>query len=423
MKNKAIKLPKQFRLAELFCGPGGLASAAQQSSIVVGDNTYSIVHAWANDIDHDTCETYAHNIKKSSLENVADSVICRDVREIKDFKTLPDFDALAFGFPCNDYSMVGEGKGLDGTFGPLYFHGVRAINARDPLFFIAENVGGLQSANEGKAFSQILHDLENSGKHHYKVTAQLYKFEDYGVPQARHRIIIVGIRQDLGLTFKVPAPTTPTADTRVTCKTALEVPPIADNAFNNDRTKQSRLVEERLMCTPAGKNAWYLDTLLAYADAELIKAVAKIPTFKKEFPEAKTAKAIRQVLDRVKLNVKSARMSHIYRRLNPKKPSYTLTGSGGGGTHVYHWSEPRALTNRERARLQTFDDTFEFLGNKESVRKQIGMAVPPRGAKVIFEAVLKTMLGVEYDSVTDSLYTTGGQLKSISSVIKDLAKS
>lgn len=87
-----------------------------------------------------------------------------------------------------------------------------------------------------------------------------------------------------------------------------------------------------------------------------------------------------------------ATISQIYKRLVANKPSYTVTGSGGGGTHIYHWEEPRALTNRERARLQSFPDSFNFLGGKESVRKQIGMAVPPKGAEVVFKAVLKTLL-------------------------------
>ena len=99
------------------------------------------------------------------------------------------------------------------------------------------------------------------------------------------------------------------------------------------------------------------------------------------------------------MKVKSATLSQIYRRLDPNKPAYTVTGSGGGGTHIYHWEEPRALTNRERARLQTFPDDFEFIGSKESVRKQIGMAVPVNGAKIIFEAVLKTFAGIQYDSI------------------------
>ncbi|WP_206501901.1 DNA cytosine methyltransferase [Flaviflexus ciconiae] len=74
----------------------------------------------------------------------------------------------------------------------------------------------------------------------------------------------------------------------------------------------------------------------------------------------------------------------------------------GGGTHVYHWDEPRALTNRERARLQTFPDSYVFHGNKESVRKQIGMAVPVRGAQIIFSAILKTFAGEDYPYVEPS---------------------
>ena len=94
-------------------------------------------------------------------------------------------------------------------------------------------------------------------------------------------------------------------------------------------------------------------------------------------------------------------MSMIYKRLDPEKPSYTITGSGGGGTHVYHWKENRALTNRERARLQTFPDNFIFEGSKESVRKQIGMAVPVKGAKIIFDSILKTFAGIDYLSVDE----------------------
>ena len=95
-------------------------------------------------------------------------------------------------------------------------------------------------------------------------------------------------------------------------------------------------------------------------------------------------------------------MSMIYKRLDPKKPAYTITGSGGGGTHVYHWKENRALTNRERARLQTFPDNFEFFGSKESVRKQIGMAVPVLGAKIILECILKTFAKIDYPSIDEN---------------------
>ena len=356
MKKKEIK----FRLAELFSGPGGLALGAIRSFAENKDSIYSIEPVWANDYDADTCKTYARNIHNGNEKGV----VCADVREI-DFKKVPKFDVLAFGFPCNDFSVVGEQKGFDGEFGPLYSHGVRAINTHNPKWFIAENVSGLQSANGGNAFKQILKDLGEAGRG-YVLTPHLYKFEEYGVPQQRHRIVIIGIRKDLGLRFKVPAPTT--RNNYVSAREAIENPRISDDAQNHELTKQSAGVVERLKHIPAGENAWY----------------EGIP-------------------QHLRLNVKGARMSQIYKRLDPKKPAYTITGSGGGGTHVYHWSEHRALTNRERARLQSFPDSFIFEGSKESARKQIGMAVPPVGAQAVISAVLKTFAGIPYEFVESKL--------------------
>ena len=195
----------------------------------------------------------------------------------------------------------------------------------------------------------------------------MYKFEEYGVPQARHRMIIVGIRKDLPYEFKIPS-TAPYRNVDVTCKTAIEQPPIAVDAPNNELTKQSARVVERLSYIKPGQNAFTAD-----------------------LPE------------HLKLKVKGAKISQIYKRLDPEKPAYTVTGSGGGGTHIYHYSEPRALTNRERARLQTFPDDYIFEGSKESVRKQIGMAVPSKGAKIIFEAILNTFAGIEYESIDASI--------------------
>ena len=202
-----------FRLGELFCGPGGLAWGAMNADI--GDPAYKIVHAWANDYDASTCETYTHNICPTD----PDSVKCGDVRKL-DIDSLGSIDALAFGFPCNDFSVVGEQKGFDGTYGPLYTYGVKVLKKYHPQWFLAENVGGLRSANEGSAFEKILSDLKAAG---YKIYPHLYKFEEYGVPQARHRVIIVGIRDDLPYEYKVPSPA-PYKDIDNSCKTALEVP-------------------------------------------------------------------------------------------------------------------------------------------------------------------------------------------------------
>lgn len=102
-----------YRLGELFCGPGGLAWGATNADI--GNPEYKIVHQWANDYDENTCKTYTHNICPDAPETVYHG----DVRKF-DMSQLPPIDALAFGFPCNDYSVVGEQKGMNGTFGPLY---------------------------------------------------------------------------------------------------------------------------------------------------------------------------------------------------------------------------------------------------------------------------------------------------------------
>lgn len=362
---------KVYRMAELFCGPGGLGLGAMKASEKFSDQ--KILPSWANDIHEETCETYAHNIHKGKgeiLYTPVDSsdfknnenhgaVICGPVEEL-DFRQTPSFEGLSFGFPCNDFSIVGEQKGTDGEYGPLYTYGVKALESHGPAWFVAENVGGLSSANEGKAFGKILSDLENAHTG-YNLTVNLYRFEEYGVPQKRHRIVIVGIRKDLDLKFRVPAPTTPEPEQQKTAKYAIENPPIPDGHPNHVYTNQSKTVVERLKHIPPGENAWY-----------------------EGIPEE------------YRLNVKGARMSQIYRRLHPEEPAYTITGSGGGGTHGYHWEEPRALTNRERARLQTFPDDFIFQGTKGSIRRQIGMAVPVDGAEIIFRALLKTLNGESY---------------------------
>lgn len=335
-----------FKLGEFFCGPGGIALGAKLAGVVQGidGGEFLITPSWATDIDTDTCATHARNIHDEASA-LGTSVFQADVREL-DISKLAPCDGFAFGFPCNDFSIVGETKGLDGSFGPLYSYGVEYLKHHQPMWFVAENVGGLSSANGGRAFELIQRKLCEAG---YKLYPHLYKFDEYGVPQARKRIIIVGIRDDLKIEFEIPKPNFEYQ----TAGQALMIPPISTNAANHDFTKQGRSVVERLKYIKAGENAWNADIPAEH-----------------------------------QLNVKGARLSNIYRRLDPDKPAYTVTGSGGGGTHMYHWDEPRALTNRERARLQTFPDDFVFSGSKESVRKQIGMAVPPRGIAVIFQSLL-----------------------------------
>ena len=353
-----LKAGQTFTVGEMFSGPGGIGLALNRAK----QAGFAFEHVWSTDWDSDTCRTYERNVLRNFPKA---QVFCDDVRNL-DIDALPVVDGFLYGFPCNDFSIVGESKGLHGNYGGLFSYGVKYIDRANPLFFFAENVSGLSSANAGKAFELILASLNNVGLYGYNVTANLYKFEEYGLPQARHRYIMIGIRGDLGKTFCVPKP----SGKMKTCKEALANIPA--DAPNQEPTKQSKDVEERLSLIPEGQNIWQAE------EAGLLP-------------------------DRLKLNVKGARLSQIYRRLDSSKPSYTVTGSGGGGTHIYHWSENRALTNRERARLQTFPDDFFFCGSKESVRKQIGMAVPCDGAQIILEALQKTLAGEDYESVAPSV--------------------
>ena len=359
MENKKIL---NFRFGEFFCGPGGIALGAKLATATNDNTEFKIQHVWSTDYDEDSCETYRKNICPDRPE----TVICADVRELN-FEMLSDIspiDAFAFGFPCNDFSIVGEQKGVNGKYGPLYMYGINVLKLFRPKWFLAENVGGIRNANDGKAFELILKSMEDVG---YKTYPHFYKFEEYGVPQARHRVITIGIRDDLNIPFGIPS-SQAFKNINVSALHALENPPIPKDASNNELTKQSATVIERLKHIKPGENAF----------------TAKIP-------------------NKLQLRVKGAKISQIYKRLNPDKPSYTVTGSGGGGTHVYHWRENRALTNRERARLQTFPDDFIFCGSKESVRKQIGMAVPPRIAKMILEAVLCSFAKITYPTSNQNI--------------------
>ena len=231
-----------IKLGELFCGPGGIGLGASLAHV----NGLKIDHIWATDYDKDTCKTYKNNIHPKE-------VICEDIRTLNFENILKKhgrIDCLTFGFPCNDFSAVGEKKGLEGTFGALYQYCVNALNIFKPKFFIAENVSGLKNANDGSAFIHILKSFQDVG---YKIYPNLYCFETYGIPQRRHRIIIVGIRNDIDLIFKIPS-NKPFEKIDNSVRTALKN--IPEKATNNEKTIQSTKVIERLKYIKEGENAF-----------------------------------------------------------------------------------------------------------------------------------------------------------------------
>lgn len=349
-----------FRLGELYCGPGGLAYGALNSTSDNGE--FNVSHAWSSDYDNDSCNTYIQNICPDN----PGSVHCIDVRNL-DINSLGEIDAFAYGFPCNSFSNVGEHKGLaNEKFGQLYWFGIEVMKKYRPQWFIAENVSGIRSAGNND-FQIILNDMREAG---YKLTVHLYKAEDYGVPQTRHRVIIVGIREDLDIEFKVPSPAI-YSKLDITAKTALSN--ISTDAPNNEIRKLSPHIIERLSYIEPGQNIWQAE---------------------KRLPE------------HLKIRTKT-KISQIYRKLDPNKPSYTITAAGGGGTFGYHWDN-RELTNRERARIQTFPDDYMFAGNYSSVRKQIGMAVPCQLSSVVVTAILNSFAGIPYDHIQSNIKFDNG---------------
>ena len=356
-----------LKIAELFCGAGGFAEGAKRAGFK---------HIWGVDIHKDSCETFKNNQKCEAFhEKIEDFSKPKRLKKVK--KDFGKINGLLFGFPCNDFSLVGKKEKMEGKFGGLYKYACKVLNFFEPDFFVAENVTSLSKKLKFNSseqvlvkdvfdkeklqnqnyqnFKKIMGDLANCSKHGYRIYADNYKFEEYGIPQTRHRIILVGFREDYfrknKINFQKPEKN---KGPQKTCKEALDE--IPDGMEHTEKTKHDERVIRRLKKTAEGKNVWDLGD-----DKDGLPGVKK------------------------------ARMSHIYKRLDSSKPAYTVTGSGGGGTHVYHYKENRALTNRERATLQTFPFTYNFVGGKESIRRQIGMAVPVLGAEKIMKAVKKAL--------------------------------
>jgi DNA (cytosine-5)-methyltransferase 1 len=330
-KNDQMIKPK---VLSLFSGCGGLD---------LGFHLAGYETIWANDFDQWATQTFAHNF--------GNKIICKDIEQIDPFKdrTIPECDIILGGFPCQDFSMIWKRPGLNGERGNLYKSFLRFVTAKKPKAFIAENVKGLLSANNHKAVEQIIRDFESIAPG-YIVKPKLYNFADYGVPQFRERVLIVGVRIDTGFDFQHPKPTHgPKAGKPFI--TAGEAIAGADKVpFNNERMK------------------------IAPKTIEILKLISEGGNFTDIPPDHP--------------HYVKGMISHVYRRIHRSEPSKTIIAAGGGGTWGYHYPEPRALTNRERARLQSFPDNFEFLGSNTEVRRQIGNAVPPQGVVALAKTLL-----------------------------------
>jgi len=330
---------KQPRVVSLFSGCGGMDLGFQQAG-------YQLT--WANDFDETACKTYEQNLGSHIFQgDIAD----------QDLSLLPDCDLKIGGFPCQDFSMIWKRGGLETERGNLYKFFVEAVRLKRPRVFVAENVKGLLTANKGRAVAQIVADFSKLG---YEVQVDLYNFAEYGVPQTRERVFIVGVRSDVKWQFHKPEPTH-SKENFVTSGSALKG--VQRIKANNEHQRIAEKTRKLLGLIPEGGN---------FSD---------VP---KDHP----------------LYVKGM-ISHVYRRLDRRRPSTTIIASGGGGTWGYHFEEPRPLTNRERARLFCYPDDFVFVGTISEVRRQIGNSVPPLAAKVLAEH-LRPAFGARLDSARES---------------------
>ncbi len=178
---------EKIKVASLFCGCGGMDLGVIGGFTFLGkeykDNPFEIVYS----VDFDEYCTKIYN------ENFKHKCQVKDVRDIN-IELLPQFDMLIGGFPCQSFSISAQNPprlGYKDERGMLFFEMVKILKERQPRFFIAENVKGILSANEGKAFPMIISEFMDAG---YHVMHKLLNASDYGVPQKRERVIIMGFR-------------------------------------------------------------------------------------------------------------------------------------------------------------------------------------------------------------------------------------
>ncbi len=292
-----------MKVVSLFSGAGGL----DLGFVLAGHQVI-----WANDLYEDAVETYRHNI--------GNHIICEDISKI-DASEIPDCDIVIGGFPCQGFSVANTKRHEDDERNELYKQLIRIIDEKRPKFFLAENVKGITNLAKGKVFEMILNDFRDLG---YKVKYKILNAADYGVPQTRLRVIIIGVREDINFDYEYPNPT-------------------------HDKD---------------GKNGLPKWVSVGEAMSEIVD-----PDQPNDLPNHEYSK--------YKLNF-NGYLGH--RQLDPGKPAPTVTARGdnkGGVVILPHPNGLRRMSCRELAAVQSFPLTYVFSGNRSSVYRQIGNAVPP----------------------------------------------
>lgn len=299
-------------IISLFSGAGGL-----DLGLVLAGHTI----LWANDISKDAVATYKANI--------GDHIVCADIKDI-DISSIPNADVVVGGFPCQGFSMANMRRNIEDERNFLYRFFYDTIRVKQPRYFIAENVKGILSLGKGTVIKQITEDFAEAG---YIVEVHKVNMADYGIPQHRERVIIVGQRKDLGQTMMFPFPK------ETHSKEA------SDGMLKHISIRQALESADYLCDDP---NSVYSSYKVVY----------------KNF----TA----------------------HRQTDPDKPSPTILARGngkGGVCAIPHYNGERRLSVRESAVIQTFPTTFVFKGAMGSCYRQIGNAVPVEFGRLLGESL------------------------------------
>ncbi len=187
-----------MKIISLFAGAGGLDLGFRNAGFQV---------IWANEFDKEIWETYQNNHAHTTLDT-------RDINDITNDE-IPECDGIIGGPPCQSWSEAGSLRGINDARGMLFFEFIRILKAKQPKFFLAENVSGMLFTKHAEALSNIKKMFDSSG---YNLSFYSLNSSDYGVPQDRKRVFFIGIRKDLGFHFTLPSSTLP----KVTLKDAIK---------------------------------------------------------------------------------------------------------------------------------------------------------------------------------------------------------
>lgn len=228
-----------LKVASLFCGCGGTDVGMIGNFSFLGKKykKQPLNIVYANDIEESACRIFENNFS-----------IAPDRRDIRNVKSneIPDIDILTGGFPCQSFSIVAQNPkrlGVKDARGMLFFEMCRILRDKQPKCFIAENVKGILSANNGEAFPLIIKEFEQSG---YNVVYKLLNAVQFGVPQKRERVIIVGIRKDLNFTYKFPDSILTSEDEYVSLSQIIETN-VSEKYFFSEKAVEGMLKAKKNM--------------------------------------------------------------------------------------------------------------------------------------------------------------------------------